>query len=145
MKRPILLLLPLLLICSNAGASSAMAQDENNATGKNKMAFVVAGPEDSYNQIRVINNTSLADFQCRVVFLNEDNTVKELYGIYNLKESNDSDSNTSRVKKGQRMGIQMPNDFPKEVTFTIEYKDYPLFDAILIHINEQSSTYDDAF
>lgn len=31
------------------------------------MSFVVNGPEKSYNQVRVVNNTSIENFNCRVV------------------------------------------------------------------------------
>lgn len=134
-----------LFFAACAMALSALGQNSSNAISGNKMAFVVEGPENRYNQIKVVNNTSVPDFQCRVVFLNDDNTVKEPYGIYHLKGFGDSDFTTRFVKQGQRIGIQLPNDFPKEVVFVVEYKDYPLFDAILIHINEQSTDYDDSF
>ena len=40
-------------------AAGVMALDDIQVTGKNKMAFTVGGPEERYNQIRVINHTSL--------------------------------------------------------------------------------------
>ena len=126
-------------------AAGIMAQEEVNVTGKNKMAFTVGGPEKRYNQIRVINHTSLPELKCRVVYLNDDNTVKELFGEYNLKGYDDTDSNSNDLKRGYRIGIQMANDCPIDVTFSIEYKDYPFYDAILIYVNEASSGYDDSF
>lgn len=126
-------------------AVNVMAQAETSASNQNKMAFVVEGSEDVYNRIRVVNHTSQSDFQCRVVYLNDDNTVKSLYGIYYLKGNKDSDSNSSMISRGTRMGIQMPGDFPVPVNFTIEYKDYPIYDMIIIHINEQDGGYDNSF
>ena len=32
-----------------------------------KFSFVIQGSEDTYNQVRVINRTSLMDLRCRVV------------------------------------------------------------------------------
>lgn len=128
-------------LTTNAGTNRPLIGD----FFKNKMAFTVGGPEKSYNQIRVINRTSLADFQCRVVYLNDDNSVRDLFGVYNLKGYDDTDSNANDLKRGYRIGIQMPKDCPIDVTFSIEYKDYPFYDAILIYVNEASSGYDDTF
>lgn len=107
--------------------------------------FTAEGPEKSYNQIRIVNETSQENFRCQLVVLNDDNSIKELYGIYELKEKGDSDSNTNRFKQGTRFGIQLPNDFPVEVSFVIEYKDFPLFDAIIIHLHDKNSEFGDEF
>lgn len=139
MKRLFILLAAVMMV------AGVMAQEEVKVIGKNKMAFTVRGPERKYNQIRVVNHTSLPELKCRVVYLNQDNTVKELYGEYTLKGYDDTDSNSNDVKRGYRIGIQMSNDCPVDVSFSIEYKDYPFYDAILIYINEQSSGYDDSF
>ena len=69
------------------------------------LTFEVKGSEKSYNQVRVVNETSLENFHCRVVVLNADSTVKEIYGNYELEERGDSDSNTKsrkedRIKQG---------------------------------------------
>ena len=135
----------LLLFAAVIMTIGVAAQEQAKVPGQNKMAFTVEGPEERYNQIRVINHTSLSDFQCRVVYLNDDNSVKALLGVYNLKGYDDTDSHANDLKRGYRIGIQMPNDFPATVTFSIEYKDYPFYDAVLIYINETSSGYDDSF
>ena len=126
-------------------ASGIMAQESAEVSGKNKMVFTVGGPEERYNQIRVINHTSLPEFKCRVVYLNDDNTVKSLFGEYSLKGYDDNDSNANDLRRGYRIGIQMANDCPIDVTFSIEYKDYPFYDAILIYVTDHSSAYDDTF
>ena len=143
MKKLFTILIAVLLAGSVAAQNEA-AQNEA-ATSQNKMTFVVAGPEKSYNQIKVVNHTSLPEFQCRVCRLNEDNSIKTVSGFYNLKGYDDIDSNTDRVKRGERIGIQMPNDFPVEVTFTIEYRDYPFYDAIIIYVNGEHPDYDNTF
>ena len=105
-----------------------------------KMTFVVAGPEAKYNQIRVMNETSLGGvFTCRVVTLTEDDEVETVYGLYELKGRNDIDSNSGFVTQGTKIGIQMPNDFKRELSFDIEYKDYPFFDVIIIHLRDKDS------
>ena len=108
-----------------------------------KNIFVVEGSEDSYNQIRVVNETSQKDFNCRIVLLNEDETTKEVYGVYNLKEYKDSDINTKRFKQGDKFAIQMPKDFPVEVSFSLEYKDYPLFDAVVVHLTDKTTEFNE--
>lgn len=111
------------------------------------MSFEVKGDEKSYNQVRVVNETSYTNFHCRVVILNEDKSVKDVYGDYELKEKGDSDANTksgneSRIKKGEWLGVQFPKNFTEEVSFFVEYKDYPLFDVIVIHLTDKGGGYE---
>lgn len=114
------------------------------------MNFEVKGDEKSYNQVRVVNETSYTNFHCRVVLLNEDKSVKDVYGDYELKEKGDSDANTksgneSRIKKGEWLGVQFPKNFTEEVSFFVEYKDYPLFDVIVIHLTDKGGGYEDEY
>ena len=114
------------------------------------MSFEVQGHEKSYNQVKVVNETSYENFHCRVVILNSDSTVKDVYGDYVLKERWDSDSNTksgkeSRIKQGALLGIQFPKSFTGETSFFVEYKDYPLFDVIIIHLTDKGSGYEDEY
>ena len=100
-----------------------------------KMSFTVKGPEDKYNQIRVVNETSQENVTCRIVMMwDGDEHSKEVYGVYHLKSIGDIDSNTRWLNAGTTVAIEMPKDFPVEVDFNVEYKDYPLFDAIVIHL-----------
>ena len=98
--------------------------------------FTIEGPEKSYNQIRIINETSQTNFAVRVSRLDKYNSTKNVYGVFYLKEKNDGDmvSDRNRIKRGDQIVIEMPYDFPTKVYFSIEYKDYPLWDAIVIHI-----------
>jgi len=108
---------------------------------KSKMTFVVGGPEQKYNQIRVINETSMTNFTCRVVIVEGEDKVGSVYGVYNLSEWKSSDSHTSSIWRGTKMGIQMPTDFKGELDFDVEYLDLPLFDIILIHLRDKSSKF----
>lgn len=110
-------------------------------SAQEKMIFVIEGPEDTYNQIRVINETSADQLRCRVVVLDENDQIKSEYGQYNIVGQGRWDSNTDRIQRGTRLGIQMPQDFTTELSFTVEYKDYPFFDAILIHLTDKASGY----
>lgn len=115
---------------------------------QNDISFEVKGPEVSYNQVRVVNETPYTDFHCRVVLLNDDKTVREVYGDYELKEKGDSDSNTkggkkSRIKQGEKLGVKFPKNFNKELSFYIEYRDYPGFDVIVIHLTDKDGGYDE--
>jgi hypothetical protein len=100
---------------------------------ENPMSFTVNGPEERYNQIKVVNHTSYSNFECRVFALNEDDSVGELYGIYNLKGYDDTDSKVRWVDRNTKLGIQFPDELPGEVEFLVEYKDYPLYDLIVIY------------
>lgn len=113
---------------------------------QNNMTFVVEGPEKSYNQVRVVNETSLENFNCRVVILNEDKSMKEVYGNFQLQKKGSSDSNTKsvdRIPQGSLLGIQFLKNFTGDVSFFVEYKDYPLFDVIIIHLTDKGGEYED--
>ncbi len=113
-----------------------------------EMTFTVEGPEKSYNQVRVVNETPYTDFRCRVVVLNDDKTVKEVYGDYLLKEKGDSDSNTksakeSRIPNGAKLGVKFPKNFQHELSFYVEYRDFPVFDVIVIHLTDKDGGYEE--
>lgn len=40
--------------------------------GQEKFSFVIQGSENVYNQVRVVNQTSLQQIRCRVVVLDND-------------------------------------------------------------------------
>ena len=109
-----------------------------------KIQFKVEGPEKSYNQVRVVNETSFTDFNCRVMILNEDQSEKEVYGDYVLKEKGDSDSNTKsgqKILNGTWLGVKFTKNFTEDVSFFVEYKDFPLFDVIIIHLTDKGVEY----
>ena len=137
MKRTILSVLFLMAV------TAIFAQQE-------MQTFVVGGSEKSYNQVRVVNETSYTDFHCRVVILNDDKTVKEVYGDYELEERGDSDSNpkggkNDRIRKGTLIGVQFPKSFTGETSFNVEYRDYPMFDVIVIHLMDKGGGYSDEY
>lgn len=111
------------------------------ATAKN--IFVIDGPEDSYNQIRVVNETTQSNFTCRLVVLNNDDTTSYVYNVYNLGDRHDMDSHISRIYRGTKIAIQMPKDFPSEISFSVEYRDYPLFDAIIVHLTDGNTEFNE--
>ena len=125
--------------------AAMMAANLSAQEAQNKMSFVVGGPESNYNRVRVINHSSYSDFQCRVVFLNEDGSFKEAYGTYFLHGYDDADSNSITVYQGTHLGVQMAKDFEGEVAFDVEYKDYPFYDVIIIYVKDRPSSFDDNF
>lgn len=107
---------------------------------QNEMTFVVEGAADSYNQVRIINETSMENFQCRVAVFNEDKSAKGIYGFFELKEKGDSDSNTRKEKKilpGSTVEIQFPTNITKDLSFHVEYLDNPFFSVIVIHLTDK--------
>ena len=54
-------------------------------------------------------------------------------------------SDESRIKKGEWLGVQFPKNFTEEVSFFVEYKDYPLFDVIVIHLTDKGGGYEDEY
>lgn len=108
------------------------------ASAQNIKPFTVEGPEDRYNMIRVVNETSQDSLTCRVVILGEGDQTTQIYGTYHLTSKNDHDSNTRWVDRGARMALEMPKDFPVETSIAIEYVDRPIWDFIVIHISDAS-------
>ena len=94
-----------------------------------------------YNQIRITNRTSVSDIHCRVVVLKENNEIKSVYGIYNLSGYDDSDTNTERITRGTKIGLQFPENFNEELLYSVEYRDYPLFDAVVITLYDANNEF----
>ena len=101
-----------------------------------KTTFKVEGPHNVYRRIRVINQTSQENFDCRFVLLkeNEDGTLTrgEVYGIYHLKGRNDIDTNTRWIDKGTLVGIEMPAGFPEDVEVSVEYNSVAIRVTLLV-------------
>jgi len=108
------------------------------ASAQNLKPFTVEGPEDKYNMIRVVNETSQDTLSCRVVFLNEENQSGEIYGVYNMTARYDHESTVKWVDRGMKMAVEFPKDFPIETSVTVEYVDRPIWDFITIHITDSS-------
>lgn len=116
---------------------SVMAQE--------KFSFVIQGSEDTYNQVRVINRTSLQDIRCRVVVLDENNNILSVYGTYNMSGYDDADSNTERISRGTKIGLQFPEDFSHELLYSVEYRDYPLFDVVVVVLYDKNGEFSSEF
>ena len=108
-----------------------------------KLSFTIGGPEDSYNRICVVNETSQENFNCRLVILDDNDEKIAVYGVYHLKSEGDEDSNSSWIGRGARIGIQMPKDFPLEVSFSVEYYDRPFYDYIIIRLYDNTTEFDE--
>lgn len=104
--------------------------------------FEVLGPEKSYNQIRVINDTSVDSFNCRISVLKKqkDGSLKKdfVYGIFNLDGKGDTDSVTERIKKGRFLGIEFQKEYEGQFSYHVDYIDAPFFDIITIRILEKT-------
>lgn len=108
------------------------------ASAQNLKPFTVEGPEDKYNMVRVVNETSQDTLNCRVVYLNENGEASNIYGVYNLDGKLDHDSEVKWLYKGTKMALEMPKDFPVETTIAVEYVDRPVWDFIIIHVTDAS-------
>ena len=112
---------------------------------QNELTFVVEGYSPYYNQVRVVNETSFSNFHCRLAYLNDDYSTKEIFGHFELKGRGDVDTNTENrnaISKGSLMGIQFPKDFNKEVSLVVEYKDFPMLHVIILRLISPDSEYE---
>ena len=110
-----------------------------------KFSFVVEGSENTYNQVRVVNRTSLRDIHCRVVILDDNDNIVSVYGVYKMSGYDDADMNTDRIRRGTKIGIQFSKDFDHELSYSVEYRDYPLFDAVVVILTDKKSEFSDEF
>lgn len=116
-----------------------------NMMAQEKFSFVIQGSENIYNQVRIVNRTSLPDIRCRVVVLDDQDNILSVYGMYNLSGYDDADSNTSRISRGTKIGLQFPDDFDHPLLYTINYRDYPLFDAVEIILYDKDTDFQSEF
>lgn len=100
----------------------------------------VDGPESSYNQLRITNNTDYSDFDVNVYLLEEkDNKyiIKEMLGTFHLNGKDDTDSCRMNLKNGQVIGISLPKDF-EEIVYTATYQDLPFFDIMQLKLTSKA-------
>ncbi len=116
-----------------------------NMMAQEKFSFVIQGSEDTYNQVRLVNRTSLTDIHCRVVVLDDDNHILSVYGIYDMKGYDDADFVTDRIRRGTKIGLQFPEDFNHELFYAVEYRDYPFFDAVVVILYDKNSEFSSEF
>ena len=96
----------------------------------------VEGPEDSYNQIRIINNTKYSDFDVKVYLLKEKDEkfiIKDTLGVFHLKGFFDTDSSRVDVRRKSYIGLSLPEELG-DISYSVTYKDLPFFDAIEIFL-----------
>lgn len=96
----------------------------------------IEGPERSYNQVRITNNTSYENFECKVYRLQQKDgklIKSELLGVYNLKEKSDTDSCTMSLKRNEYIGISVPDTLGK-ISHNVSYKDLPFFDVVEVFL-----------
>ena len=99
-----------------------------------KMVFDVEGPEERYDCVRINNETSYDIPRVRVVVLDEKENLKSVCGVFEFKGKKDNDSKYVHVYRGTKLGIQLPEGFEGQLSYSVEFKDYPGFDMILIHL-----------
>jgi hypothetical protein len=69
-------------------------------------------------------------------------TRGDVYGTYNLKGKNDIDTNSVKIKRGTLVGIEMQENFPEEIEVSIEYRNYPFFDSIIVVLIDKNNRFD---
>lgn len=116
-----------------------------NMMAQEKFSFVIEGSENTYNQVRIINRTSLNEIHCRVVVLDKEDKILSVYGTYDLSGYDDADFNTERIHRGTKIGLQFPEDFNHELGYSVEYKDYPFFDAVAVILYDKKSEFSSEF
>ncbi|MBQ6056743.1 MAG: hypothetical protein IJJ70_09615 [Treponema sp.] len=105
------------------------------------LKFKIQGPERSYNQIQIINQTKYGNFDCNIYLLqNKDgkDIIKENLGFLHLKGRNDTCSNRTSVKKGSLIGISLSNG-ADDVSYALSYEDFPFFDIVQIYLIDADS------
>lgn len=111
------------------------------AGAKNNIKLKIEGPEDSYNMIKVCNQTNFVDFDVTVYALTERDgklVVASGLGNFKLEDKEDTDSAKVKVRFGQWIGVSLP-DGMENVQAVVTYLDLPVFDIIVITLTESSA------
>jgi len=111
------------------------------AGAKNNIKLKIEGPEDSYNMIKVCNQTNFVDFDVTVYALTERDgklVVANGLGNFKLEDRDDTDSAKAKVRFGQWIGVSLP-DGMENVQAVVTYLDLPVFDIIVITLTESSA------
>lgn len=104
----------------------------------NNIKIKVEGPEEAYNLVRVVNQTSFSDFNLTVYYLRDSEgkqVVESVLGRFDLKGKGDVDSVKAKTVFGQWLGVLLPDEM-SEVQAIITYKDLPAFDIVYITLVE---------
>ena len=110
-----------------------------------KITFTVEGPKESYNQVKIINETSVDSLHLRVVKLNLDGTNESVFGVYYINGRGADDTKTTndnRIQRGKQLAIELPKDFPVELSCFAEYRTFPLFQMIIIHLHDKDKGFE---
>lgn len=108
---------------------------------QNNIKLKIEGPEESYNMVRVNNQTSFSNFNLTIYFLQEDGdkmVVSSTLGNYFLKGKDDTDSVKVRTRMGQWIGIALPAGM-ESVQAVLTYVDLPLFDIVFITLTDENT------
>lgn len=103
----------------------------------------VEGPEGSYNQLRIVNNTKYENFNCKAFLLEKKggkDVVVRTLGEFHLEEKGDTDSCTMKIKKNQMIGISLPDNF-EEIESSVSYIDIPFFDIVKVELFNSGEKY----
>ena len=101
----------------------------------------IEGPEEEYNQIKIINDTNIDAFNCTVYLLEKYENkyiVKDTLGVFHLRCKSDEDSCRIFVKRNSYIGLSFSTDLG-ELSYSITYKDLPFFDVVEIFIFEKTN------
>ena len=100
--------------------------------------FQVKGPESSYNQIRIVNGTSVSDFDCKIYKLQKNGqkyVVNKEVGTVHLRGINDIDSLSRRISEDDEIGIAFSTEI-ENLSYVVSYKDFPFFDVIMVYLTD---------
>ena len=98
--------------------------------------FKVAGPEASYNQVRIMNESDYDEFDGKVYRLSEQDgsfVIKETLGVFHIKYQHDTDSVSAKIRRGEWLGVSLAGS-DKVVPFRIDYMDLPFFDVVQVYL-----------
>ena len=58
--------------------------------------------------------------------------------MYSLKNKGDADTVTNFIDTGSKVEVTVGKDFDGDSAFTVSYKNYPLFQIVVVHIIESN-------
>ena len=76
---------------------------------------------------------------------NADKSIKEVYEEFEFKEKGSTMKGKKGIKRGTILGVQFPKESTEKPSFSVEYKDFPMFDLVIIHLRNINTGYEEEY
>lgn len=102
--------------------------------------LIIRVKNDDYNQIQIHNLSSEKEFSGKVYRMKrsgDDYKKTEVLGSFNIRRFDDQCTLNTLIYEGEYISIEFPPEYDNLFTYTTEHKDFPFFDILVIHLEDE--------